>query len=126
MDIPQLGPLRASVRSGAPRSLATVNRLNRELGNPGRPMRRQAQFEHLRASELYCPTCRKLQPVRERLLLVLPRAELYNYLCVTCGLSLGSREVKAPAQALVAASSIMRRQPDPQNHGRPPAETKND
>jgi len=71
-----------------------------------RPMHRQAQFEHLRASELYCPTCRKLRPVRERLLLVLPRAELYDYRCVTCGLSLGSREVKAPAQALVPASTL--------------------
>ena len=69
-------------------------------------MHRQAQFENLRASELYCPTCRKLQPVRERLLLVLPHAELYDYRCITCGLSLGSREVKAPAQALVPASSL--------------------
>ena len=69
-------------------------------------MRRQAQFENLRASELYCPTCRKLQPVRERLLLVLPHAELYDYRCITCGLSLGSREVKASVQALVPASSL--------------------
>ncbi|MFH1476649.1 MAG: hypothetical protein ABIH24_04035 [Verrucomicrobiota bacterium] len=67
-------------------------------------MRRQAQFENLRASELYCPHCRKLQPVRERLLLVLPQAELFDYRCVTCGLSLGSREVKAPAQTLVATA----------------------
>ena len=80
-------------------------------------MRRHAQFEHLRASELYCPTCRKLQPVRERLLLVLPRAELYDYRCITCGLSLGSREVKAPAQALAPASSLPARRPDPRNHG---------
>ncbi|MDD5676516.1 MAG: hypothetical protein PHW60_00815 [Kiritimatiellae bacterium] len=76
-------------------------------------MHKHAQFEHLRASELYCPTCRKLQPVRERLLLVLPRAELYDYRCTTCGLSLGSREVKAPAQALVPSSSI------PRPHRRP-------
>ena len=81
-------------------------------------MRRQAQFENLRASELYCPTCRKLQPVRERLLLVLPHAELYDYRCVTCGLSLGSREVKAPAQALVSAASLPpRRRPNPGARG---------
>ena len=80
-------------------------------------MHRRAQFENLRASELYCPTCRKLQPVRERLLLVLPQAELYDYRCITCGLSLGSREVKAPAQALVSASSSTRHRPNPGTHG---------
>ena len=90
----------------APVELGNREPLNREPDNLSIPMRRQAQFENLRASELYCPTCRKLQPVRERLLLVLPHAELYDYRCVTCGLSLGSREVKASAQALVPASSI--------------------
>ena len=56
------------------------------------------QFGEFRASELYCPTCRAAQPVRERLLLVLPHAELYDYRCVVCGTSVGSREVKAPPQ----------------------------
>ncbi|MBI2441946.1 MAG: cytoplasmic protein [Lentisphaerae bacterium] len=69
-------------------------------------MRAKKQFEQLRATELYCPECRKLQPVRERLLLVLPQAELYDYRCVSCGSSLGSREVRAPAQPLVLASSL--------------------
>ncbi len=55
-----------------------------------------AQFEDLRASELYCPRCRVAQPVREKLLLVLPHAELHNYQCTVCGESLGSREVKTP------------------------------
>lgn len=54
------------------------------------------QFEELRASELYCPRCRVAQPVREKLLLVLPHAELHDYQCTACGESLGSREVKAP------------------------------
>ncbi|MBU4367093.1 MAG: hypothetical protein KKF10_08155 [Verrucomicrobia bacterium] len=91
-------------------------------------MHRQAQFENLRASELYCPTCRKLQPVRERLLLVLPHAELYDYRCTTCGLSLGSREVKAPVQTLVPSSSLPRppacsaiRQPTDCGRAAPPA-----
>ena len=35
------------------------------------------------------------RPVRERLLLVLPDRELYDYLCTECGSSVGSREVKA-------------------------------
>lgn len=51
------------------------------------------QFEDLRASELYCPRCKTAQPVRERLLLVLPKAELHDYRCAVCGDSLGSREV---------------------------------
>ena len=57
------------------------------------PMPRQ--FNNLTASELYCPRCKASRPVRERLLLVLPHAELYDYRCVVCGDSLGSREVKA-------------------------------
>jgi len=32
-------------------------------------------------------------PVRERLLLVLPDKEIYDYLCTGCGLSVGQREV---------------------------------
>lgn len=55
----------------------------------------QNQFEDLRASELYCPRCKVARPVREKLLLVLPHAELHDYRCAVCGDSLGSREVKA-------------------------------
>ena len=55
----------------------------------------QEQFENLTATELYCPRCKTSQPVRERLLLVLPHAEVYDYRCTACGTSLGSREVKS-------------------------------
>lgn len=58
------------------------------------------QFNDLTASELYCPTCRRAQPVRERLLLLLPRGELREYRCIQCGASLGTREItsaQAPA-----------------------------
>lgn len=58
------------------------------------------QFEDLRASELYCPRCKTAQPVREKLLLVLPHAELHDYRCTRCGESLGSREVKAAPPGL--------------------------
>jgi hypothetical protein len=54
------------------------------------------QFEDLTASELFCPRCKTAQPVREKLLLVLPHAELHDYRCVACGESLGSREVRVP------------------------------
>jgi hypothetical protein len=56
----------------------------------------ERQFEDLKASELYCPKCRTSRPVRERLLLVLPHAELHEYRCTACAESLGTREVKAP------------------------------
>ncbi len=58
------------------------------------------QFDNLRASELYCPRCRTAQPVRERLLLVLPHSELHDYRCTACGVSVGSREVRQPPSAL--------------------------
>ena len=51
------------------------------------------QFENLRASSLYCQQCRASMPVRERLLLVLPEKEIYDYLCTGCASSVGQREV---------------------------------
>jgi hypothetical protein len=54
------------------------------------PRPRQA-FEELQASVLFCGRCRAPQPVRERLLLVLPDGELYEYLCTACGESVGKR-----------------------------------
>ena len=51
------------------------------------------QFGAFTASELYCPNCRRSQPVREKLLLVLPNGELHEYLCATCSNSLGKRTV---------------------------------
>jgi hypothetical protein len=55
----------------------------------------QQQFGAFTASELYCPKCARSQPVRERLLLVLPSGELHEYLCARCATSLGEREVSA-------------------------------
>lgn len=54
-----------------------------------------SQFETLRASSLYCHRCQSAQEVRERLLLVLPGKEIFDYRCVRCGDSLGQREVTA-------------------------------
>ena len=59
----------------------------------GDPLRLVSQS---RASELYCPKCGKAQPVREKLLLVLPSGELHEYLCARCATSLGQREVTGP------------------------------
>lgn len=54
------------------------------------------QFGALTASELYCPKCKRSQKVRERLLLVLPSGELYEFVCTTCGSSLANRTVTGP------------------------------
>ena len=57
----------------------------------------QSQFGAFTASELYCPKCGRAQPVREKLLLVLPGGELHEYLCARCATSLGERKVTGPA-----------------------------
>jgi len=61
------------------------------------------QFESFRASSLFCSKCNKAMPVREKLLLVLPDREIYDYLCTGCAASLGQREVTAGEIARTAA-----------------------
>jgi hypothetical protein len=58
------------------------------------------QFESFTASQLYCRKCAKSMPVRERLLLVLPDKEMYEYLCTGCAESLGQREVSLAEKRL--------------------------
>jgi len=65
------------------------------------PVPRQ-QFEEFQASALYCPRCRSAQPVRERLLLILPDGELREYVCAACATSVGERRVTAERPVLIA------------------------
>ncbi len=69
---------------------------------PG-PSRREGpkQFDRLQATELYCPKCKQAMPVRERLLLVLPEGDKYEYLCARCGESVGDRIVKSQDQSRI-------------------------
>jgi hypothetical protein len=53
------------------------------------------QFENFRASSLYCNKCRQAMPVREKLLLILPDKEIFDYLFTGCASSVGQREVTA-------------------------------
>lgn len=58
--------------------------------------RRQAEsadssFKEFSAAELYCPSCKRAMPVREKMLLVLSSGALYDYVCVQCGSSLGTK-----------------------------------
>ena len=54
------------------------------------------QFGNFTASELYCPKCKRTQPVREKLLLILPSGELHEFLCTGCGSSLAKRTSSGP------------------------------
>jgi hypothetical protein len=79
------------------------------------------QFENLRASSLYCNKCKAAMPVRERLLLVLPDKEIYDYLCTGCASSVGQREVtmseKIMARSVAARSKQAARRPPRKQSG---------
>ena len=70
----------------------------------------QQQFENFTASSLYCEKCKAAMPVRERLLLVLPDREIYDYLCSGCASSVGQRQVTA-GEKLMAQRTAPRRRP---------------
>lgn len=55
----------------------------------------EKSFDQLNATLLYCNQCRRAMPVRQRLLLVLPDGELFDYLCQGCGSSVGSKTERA-------------------------------
>jgi hypothetical protein len=55
----------------------------------------EGSFDQFHASLLYCNKCGRAMPVRERLLLVLPDGELYDYTCQGCNSSIGSKTEKA-------------------------------
>jgi hypothetical protein len=69
----------------------------------------QQQFENFTASSLYCQKCKAAMPVRERLLLVLPDREIFDYLCSGCGSSVGRREITVGEK--VMAQAVARRRP---------------
>jgi hypothetical protein len=52
---------------------------------------RPASFGGFEAQSLFCPQCNQAQPVREKLLLVLPGGDKYAYFCRVCGAELGSK-----------------------------------
>jgi hypothetical protein len=68
-----------------------------------RPRPGLRQFEEFQASDLYCVRCQAARPVRERLLLVLPDGELFEYLCAACGAQVGKRKASAAPQPLLIA-----------------------
>ena len=69
---------------------------------PPVPQAEAKQFESLRASLLFCPKCQTATPTRERLLLVIPTGNLYEYTCAHCGTSTGSKTDQAQSGGLIA------------------------
>jgi len=48
-------------------------------------------YKDFDATELYCSKCKRPVPVRKRLLLVLPEGDKYEYLCVFCLETVGTK-----------------------------------
>ncbi len=65
---------------------------------------RPASFRKFEATELFCNRCRSARPVRERLLLVLPDGELFEYLCAVCGAAVGTRKAESAPPTLLISS----------------------
>ena len=80
----------------------------------------QQQFENFTASSLYCEKCKAAMPVRERLLLVLPDKEIFDYLCTGCASSVGRREITAGEKLMAQAMAGRRRRRPAVAHQRAP------
>lgn len=50
------------------------------------------QYDEFEAVSLYCPQCRAALPVRQRLLLVLPDGDLFEYRCSRCNTQVGKKK----------------------------------
>jgi DNA-directed RNA polymerase subunit RPC12/RpoP len=59
-------------------------------------MPRQDGFGEFQATSLFCPRCRSATPAREKLLLVLPGGNKYDYVCAECGTPVGGKTDNDP------------------------------
>ena len=57
-----------------------------------------SQYRSLEAAELFCPRCKRSQPVRQHLLLVLPTGNQYEYRCAACGTPVGEKKDNDPSE----------------------------
>jgi len=55
----------------------------------------QGQYKDFQATYLYCDRCGRSMPVVERLVLILPDGELYDYVCRQCGQVTGDKKVSS-------------------------------
>ncbi len=64
------------------------------------------EFKNFQVSSLYCPKCKQATEVREKLLLVLPDGNLFDYSCSLCGTSVGKKkDSQAENKKIVLATS---------------------
>jgi hypothetical protein len=63
-------------------------------------------FDQFNAALLYCNKCRRAMPVRQRLLLVLPDGDLYDYTCEGCDSSVGSKTEKTGLNPLMTKTRL--------------------
>lgn len=75
------------------------------MNDPGRrrPQGAPDSFQEFQASVLFCGRCKAPREVRQRLLLVLPDGELYEYLCSACGDQVGKRKISGGPPVLIAS-----------------------
>jgi hypothetical protein len=57
-----------------------------------RPQDTPDSYESLEVSEMFCSNCKRSQPVRQHLLLVLPTGNQYEFRCSVCAHSVGSKQ----------------------------------
>lgn len=56
----------------------------------------QDSFQEFEAASLFCPRCRRATPARQKLLLVLPGGNKYDYVCAECGTPVGGKTDNDP------------------------------
>ena len=78
----------------------------------------QDSFGELEASSLFCPRCKRANPVRKKLLLVLPSGNKYDYTCGVCGTQVGGKTDSNSSDFHRVASAT--RRPPPGPPGGPP------
>jgi hypothetical protein len=61
------------------------------------------QFDQFEATTLFCSNCDQAVPVKKKLLLALPDGDKYDYLCVHCGNSVGTKTERSeiPVQLII-------------------------
>lgn len=60
-------------------------------GRPDYTVGVRDSFKEFEASSLFCGRCKQANPVRKRLLLVLPTGNKYDYTCAVCGTAVGGK-----------------------------------
>ena len=73
-------------------------------GQKGQQASANNMFKELDATELYCPRCKMAVPVRQRLLLVLPEGDKYEYFCPYCAETVGTKIDRQKQQPSIIVS----------------------